>query len=86
MSGNEHEAIIHTIDPVAIIEVLQGHIDFPAGTYYQHFTEGLDEVTFRVHHLFTTQLDGEQHEAIVRKLLTRAWNWYKALNDYYDSK
>lgn len=85
LSGNGHEAIIHTVDPVAIIEVIAGHKHYPPGVYYQHFQDGPEPFTLRLHHFFTTELDSEQHAAVVGKLLSRAWHWYRSYLQFIDA-
>jgi hypothetical protein len=82
-------AIIHTVSPQAIIEVIEGHIY--ATSPYRHFqyvnTDGLAELyTLRVHHLFTTEFDGEQHHIITTKLLSKAWHWYMAYMNWEDQQ
>lgn len=76
-------AIIHTIDPQAIIEIIEGHVHCTSP--YRHYSfvniDGIQEdYTLRAHHLFTTKMDGEQYHIITTKLLDRAWHWFKALH------
>jgi hypothetical protein len=82
-------AVIHTIDPVAIVECIEEHFDYPADTYYKHFSftniDGDKENwTLRLHHLFSTELDSEQHHKIVNHLLDRAWRWYQSYMNWED--
>lgn len=82
-------AIIHTQNPQAIIEVIEGHE--MCKTPYRHYSfaniDGLIEhYTFRVHHLFTTEFDSEQHHIITTKLLDRAWHWFMAYMQWEDEQ
>ncbi len=77
-------AIIHTVNPHAIIEVIEGHVN--ASSPYRHFTYNDELYTFRVHHLFTTEFDGEQHHIIVDKILNRAWHWFMAYMEWEDEQ
>lgn len=85
-------AIIHTIDPQAIIIVIEGVELFKEGAqphrYYSFINiDGVKEdYTFQAHHLFTREFDSEQHHLIVTKLLDRAWHWYKAYMEWEDSQ
>lgn len=90
MTGN-NTAIIHTVDPVAIIEVLQGHMQLQTGTHFAHYTftnvDGLQEAyTFRLHHFFTREFDSEQHGAQVARLFNKAWHWYMAYMNWEDQQ
>ena len=77
-------AIIHTVSPQAIIEVIEAHV--VAATPHKHFAYKDEAYTFRVHHLYTTEFDAEQHHLIVDKLLNRAWHWYMAYMKWEDEK
>lgn len=88
MAEGSTSAIIHTIDPIAIIQLIEDHVE--CSTPYRHYqyinTDGVPELwTLRVHHLFTTEFDSEQHYIIVDKLLKRAWHWYKAYMEWEDN-
>jgi hypothetical protein len=80
------EAIIHTINPISIIEVYPDSVEFKEGTYYQHFEYEGEPFTFRLHHLFSTELDSEQHSAIVQQLFERAWRWYVSVLKEFDNE
>lgn len=74
-------AIIHTLEPQAILEIIEGHIQCTSPYRHYSFTnnEGLtEEYTLRAHHFFTREFDSEQHHILVTKLLDRAWFWFKA--------
>jgi hypothetical protein len=82
-------AIIHTIEPQAIIEVIEGHQQ--CSSPFRHYSfvniDGVPEYyTFRVHHLMTQEFDSEKHHLIVTKLLDRAWHWYKAYMNWEDKQ
>jgi hypothetical protein len=53
MAEGSPPAIIHTIDPQAIIEIIEGHR--ACTTPYRHFTFDEEKYTLRVHHLFTRE-------------------------------
>lgn len=73
-------AIIHTIDPVAIVEVHEDHLDFKEGTYYRHVIHNRCEpYTLRLHFKFSTSFaDGEAQAREVDQLFNRAWRWYQS--------
>lgn len=78
-------AIIHTIDPVAIIGVIEGH--HQRGQHFRHFSYGNEQFTLYIHHLFTTNMnaaDDEQASIIADKLLKRAWHWYESYLEWED--
>ena len=91
LSDNGNLAIIHTIDPMAIIEAREGYFKSQEGALYKHYTyinsDGIpEEWTLRVHHLYTQEFDSERHHAIVVKLLDRAWHWYAAYMAWEDER
>lgn len=82
-------AIIHTQDPHAIIEIIEGHVQCVSP--YRHYTfvddDGITELyTLRAHHLFTRKLDADQHHIITTKLLDRAWHWFAAYMQWEDEQ
>ena len=77
-------AIIHTVNPQAIIEIIEGHIH--VSSPYSQFAYNDELYTFRVHHLFTQEFDNEQHYLIVDKLLNKAWHWYMAYMKWEDNQ
>lgn len=82
-------AVIHTVDPMAIIECIEGyeHFNSPYRQYSFVNTDGETEGwTLRVHHLFSLEFDSEQHHIIVTRLLDRAWHWYKAYMEWEDEQ
>lgn len=84
-------AVIHTIDPVAIVECIEDHVELPPGTFYKHYSfhniNGEQENwILRLHHYFTTELDSEQHASMVEKLLDKAWRWYQSYMNWEDKK
>lgn len=92
MNENGSQAVIHTIDPVAIIEVCKDHLTFKEGIYFQHFThtnlEGEEEgFTFRLHFQFSRSLaDGEAQAKEVSQLMNRAWRWYQSYMNWEDKQ
>lgn len=77
-------AIVHTVDPKAIIEIIEGHVH--VGSPYRHYAYNAELFTLRVHHLFTTEFDGERHHAITSNLLDRAWHWFMAYMKWEDEQ
>lgn len=78
--------IIHLPDPVAIIEVEEDHIEYPPGKWYRHFVFNEELFTLSVHFLWTRELDTEQHNAIVNKMLDKAWRWWRAYMQWEDTQ
>jgi hypothetical protein len=74
-------AIIHTREPQAIIEIIEGH--HQCTSPYRQYTYGDEQFTLRVHHLFT---EFEQHHIITTKLLNRAWHWFMAYMQWEDEQ
>lgn len=81
-------AIIHTIDPQAIIAIVKGNV-----LHYQPFrqftyngNEGPAEYTLVIHHIYTTNLSSLINDdgQIVYNLLKRSWNWYKSYLEFED--
>lgn len=83
-------AIIHTIDPMAIIVAIEGHSQHtqPFRQYAYVNSDGIEELwTLYAHHLFTTNMnafDDEVSRQMVDKLLNRAWHWYKSYMEWED--
>lgn len=77
-------AIIHTVNPKAIIEIIEGHTECKSPYKQYQFYDEL--YTLRVHHLFTTEFDSEQHHIITTKLLDRSWHWFMAYMQWEDEK
>ena len=77
-------AIIHTVEPKAIIEILEGHVE--CASPYGHYVYHEERYTLRVHHLMTQEFDSEKHHLIINKLLDRAWHWYKAYMQWQDEQ
>lgn len=91
MSNTGATAVIHTVDPTAIIEVIEGHVKQKPGDYFKFFSfvniDGVkEEWTLRVHFLFTRELDSERHASIAEHLLDRAWRWYHAYMNWEDQQ
>ncbi|MGL6121657.1 MAG: hypothetical protein ACRC1W_01210 [Shewanella sp.] len=88
-------AIIHTLDPQAIIEITEGkgfRLRKPGETkMFQNFKhvniDGIEEYyVLSVHHLFTREFDSDQHHIIADKLLNRAWHWFMAYMKWEDEQ
>lgn len=77
-------AIIHTLDPQAIIMVVEGHAmpDKP----HRQFQYNDEQYTFVVHHLFTREFDSEKHHIIIDKLCNRAWHWFVSYMQWEDEQ
>lgn len=94
MVDGSPSAIIHTINPQAIILITEGKGFRLARQNEKRFknfsfvnSDGIEEwYVLSVHHLFTTEFDSEQHHMIVDKLLTRAWHWYKSYMEWEDEQ
>lgn len=86
MSGNGNLAIVRTIQPVSIYEVIEGAKDckgiYKAYTYEN--PNGVDEdYTLRAHHYFTTDIDTVD-ELEVFKFMDDAWHWFVAYMKWED--
>lgn len=79
-------AVIHTIDPVAIIEVLEGHKRFDSGHYRHFIHNSVEPYTFRLHFQFSKSLaDGDAQAKEVSQLFDRAWRWYRSYMEWEDN-
>jgi hypothetical protein len=87
MSESRDLAIIHTIEPVAIIGVLENfEKHHQPHAHFNHFGE---EYTLYIHHMFTTNmagLDEAEGKKMVDKLLKRAWHWFAAYMEWEDQQ
>lgn len=84
--GDTSLYIVHLLDPVAIIEVEENHVEYHPGKFYKHFTHGFEQYTLSIHFLFSRELDSEQHHAIVDKMLDKAWRWFRAYMEWEDKQ
>ncbi len=78
--------VIHLLDPKAIIRCTEGHV--VADSVYQHYSfdnsNGVTEDwTLSAYHLFTTDFLTTPEEQ-ARKLLDKAWRWYRAYMEQID--
>lgn len=86
---NNDTCIVHTIEPIAIIEL---SLEKPLKNQYQKKyvyigADGLrEEWTFGIHHFFTTDFNEENHEAKAFKLMDKAWHWYAAYLKWEDEQ
>lgn len=83
--------IIHMIDPISIIACHENHVDIinqPCRQYSYTNSDGiLEHWTLSVHHMYTANmaaLDDVNSQAMIDKLLKKAWHWYKAYMDWED--
>jgi hypothetical protein len=79
--------VIHLLDPRAIIECAEGHVN--AGTLFQHYefknNDGLtEEWTLSVYHFFTTDFLTEP-DVQGAKLLNKAWRWFRSYLEWQDN-
>jgi hypothetical protein len=91
MNEDSNSAIIHTMDPISIIECMEGHVALEPGSVYKHFSfinldEEAEEWTLRVHHLYPRELSGDEHSEQVDKLLNRAWKWFQSYMNWNDEQ
>lgn len=80
--------IVHLLQPVAIIQAHEGHVDAP-GKIFEHFQfrniDGVvEEWTLSVWHFFTTDFISDPEDQ-AKPLLKRAWRWYRAYMEWEDS-
>lgn len=81
--------VIHLLDPKAIFECHEGHIDLLdliMGHFQFRNNDGkLEEWTLSVHHFFTTDfLKGPDEQA--RPLMEKAWRWFRAYLEWEDKQ
>jgi len=79
-------AIIHTLDPISIITVLEGHHNVP-GKHYMHFNYNSELYTLLLHHYFTTNMaavDDELAKQLADKIIIKAWHWFAAYMAWED--
>lgn len=67
-------SIVHTVDPVAIIEVMHGRVK--TGGFSRWANYDGNNYTLRVHHLFTTDMNADDHNLMVDKILNDVWEWF----------
>jgi hypothetical protein len=85
MSGNNDWVIVHTIEPIAHIQVLEGHTNLEGKSCYFGIHE-TETYTLVAEFVFTSKMHGkkEQNDEMIMKLLTRAWHWYKSYLEWED--
>jgi hypothetical protein len=84
-------AIIRTVQPVSIYEVIEGHIEHLSK--HQHFklytfknSDGIfEDYTLRLHHYFSTDIDMTD-ESEIFKFMDDAWCWFMAYMKWEDSQ
>lgn len=79
--------VIHLLDPVAIIQCIEGHAD--PGRPYAHFSfrnpDGVvEEWTLSAWHFFTADFITEPEDQ-VQPLLKRAWRWFRSYLKWEDN-
>lgn len=86
MSDNGNLAIVRTIQPVSIFEIVEGYQELKG--IYKHYTylnsDGVQEYyTLRAHHYFSTDIDTPDHNEVF-KFMDDAWHWYTAYMQWED--
>lgn len=86
MTQEENLSVIHTVDPIAIIECIAGHT-YCTTPYRQYSFTNVDgdqeDWTLRVHHFHTRETNYDQH--LVYSLLDEAWVWYMRYMNWEDN-
>jgi hypothetical protein len=86
MNDGSDIAIIHTVEPISIIGVIDGHAN--TGRQYQaYFNYGQEKYTLYVHHMFSTNMAGLDEEIggqMVNKLLKKAFFYFAAYLQFED--
>ncbi len=80
--------ICHLLNPVAIFQAHEGHIQVKE-KIYNHFefvnSDGvLEKWTLSTHHFFTTDFI-EEPEKQVPKVMDKAWRWYRSYMEWEDN-
>lgn len=78
--------IVHLLNPQAIIQCIEGHVQTEAPFKHFSFTnpDGLvEEWTLTAYHFFTTDFISEPQEQVT-PVLNRAWRWYRAYMEWED--
>ena len=86
---NSGVAIVHMLEPVAIILVLEGHTDncneYNKKYKYINSDKVTEEYTLSIHHYFTTDMNADNHSAKAFKIIDKAWHWYKSYLEWEDT-
>lgn len=83
------EAIIHLLEPRAIIVVDEGHkrTKWPHNHYsYTNSDKQIEQYTLSLYHCFLSTFDGEEQNVITSKLFRDAWHWYMAYMTWEDQQ
>lgn len=84
MAQEENLSMIHTAEPVAVIECIAGHT-FCTTPYRQYSFINLDgdqeDWTLRIHFCQTD----EKNQLIIYSLLDQAWTWYQRYMNWEDN-
>lgn len=81
-------AIVRTVQPVAIFEVIEGHQeckDIHKAYSFKNSDGLIEEYTLRAHHYFSTDIDTIE-ESEVYKFMDDAWYWYMAYMKWEDKQ
>ena len=85
MAQEENLSVIHTAEPVAIIECIAGHT-YCTTPYRQYSFTNIDgdqeDWTLRVHHYQTGE---SKNQLMIYSLLDEAWTWYKRYMNWEDN-
>jgi hypothetical protein len=74
-------AIIRTVQPISIYEVIEGHVNVKGISKRYEYNE--EEYTLRCHHYFSTDIDTVD-ETEVYKFMDDAWFWFMAYMKWED--
>lgn len=92
MSDNGSLAIVRTVQPIAIFEILNGWYVYNAGSeivkkHYSYVnSDGVKEdYTLKCHHYFSTDIDTPDVNEIY-KFMDDAWHWYMAYLKWEDKQ
>ena len=85
MSDNGDLAIVRTVQPISIYQVLEGHHDLKLSKKYRFVNSDgeVENYTLAVHHYFSTDVDTTD-ESEIYKFMDDAWHWYKAYMQWED--
>lgn len=91
MNDDSNAVIVHTEDPVTIIECLEGHLKQAEDSYYKFYSfinlEGeVENWTLLVQFLNTRETDSIKLPQIAANILEESWEWYQSFMDWQDNE
>ncbi|MCU7550453.1 hypothetical protein OCK74_15130 [Chitinophagaceae bacterium LB-8] len=91
MNDDSNAVIVHTENPVSIIECLEGHLKQAEDSYYKFYSfinlQGeVENWTLLVQFLNTIETDYAKLPEIAARILDDSWEWYQSYMDWQDNE